>query len=47
MIARTSGWAAHIIEQRSDNKLMRPVSNYIGPPTKKFPHIKERIKPKF
>ena len=47
VISRTSGWAAHIIEQRSDNKLIRPQSNYIGPPPMKFLEIKDRIRPKF
>jgi 2-methylcitrate synthase len=47
VISRTSGWAAHIIEQRSDNKLIRPKSNYIGPSPLKFLDIKERNKPKF
>jgi 2-methylcitrate synthase len=47
VISRTSGWASHIIEQRADNKLIRPVSKYVGPAPRKYPEIKDRIKPKF
>lgn len=47
VISRTSGWAAHIIEQRADNKLIRPKSNYIGSPPLKYVNISNRMKPKF
>lgn len=42
VVARTAGWTAHIIEQRADNKLIRPQSIYTGPNPRPFVPIEKR-----
>ncbi|EPR62453.1 putative citrate synthase [Toxoplasma gondii RUB] len=44
VLARTAGWTAHIMEQRANNRLIRPVSHYVGPPVRPFPSFEEREK---
>ena len=42
VISRITGWAAHIIEQRADNRLIRPNADYVGPDPRPFTPIEKR-----
>ena len=42
VISRTTGWAAHIFEQRLNKKLIRPVSEYVGPQPREYAPLGKR-----
>jgi citrate synthase len=41
-MSRVVGWAAHVIEQHSDNRLIRPSSEYVGPGVRTYEPIERR-----
>ncbi len=42
VVSRSSGWSAHILEQRTDNKLVRPLANYVGPDEREYTPVDKR-----
>ena len=42
VFARTAGWAAHVFEQRADNRLIRPSADYTGSPLRQFVELDRR-----
>ena len=45
VFARTAGWAAHIIEQSQNNKLIRPLAEYVGPSPRPYVPVQQRAAP--
>ena len=43
VLARISGWSAHIIEQRADNRLIRPDAEYIGPEPRAYVRLEDHL----
>ena len=42
VLSRTAGWAAHVFEQRANNRLIRPSADYVGPETRSYVPISVR-----
>jgi 2-methylcitrate synthase len=43
VLSRTSGWAAHVFEQRANNRLIRPTSTYTGPEPRPYVPLADRM----
>jgi len=41
--SRAPGWIAHVIEQHTDNRLIRPLEEYIGPPERPYVPLDKRV----